>query len=229
MFLTAATLCIALAAAPATFDVIAPTTGETFSKDDVVTIAFKVTDSKTGVEVSNNLNQIPIAFMVGKEPATKVAEEAMKGMKVGGDRLVRGSKDWKSLLGDKASDDLSIEIQVLRIDRKDKPADLDIKSIKQGTGGEVKEGDDVSFHYTGTFLTGFKFDSSKDRNEPLAVQAGKGQLIPGFDKTLLGMRVGEIRTVTIPWQMAYGERGAGSVIPPYSTLVFTIELVKIGK
>ncbi|KAF8058021.1 hypothetical protein FPV67DRAFT_1676876 [Lyophyllum atratum] len=92
------------------------------------------------------------------------------------------------------------------------------------------KGDSIMVHYTGTlFANGQKFDSSHDRNSPLPLTLGIGQVIRGWDEGLVGMCVDEKRTLTIPPNMAYGSRGAGGVIPPHATLVFDVELVSLEK
>ncbi len=103
---------------------------------------------------------------------------------------------------------------------------LYIKTLKKGTGAQPKQGQTVTVHYTGKFLDGKSFDSSVDRNEPFKFMLGIGQVIPGWDITVAGMRVGEKLTVLIPSDYAYGERG-NYAIPPYSPLVFDIELLGI--
>ncbi|NTU67158.1 MAG: FKBP-type peptidyl-prolyl cis-trans isomerase [Candidatus Moranbacteria bacterium] len=107
--------------------------------------------------------------------------------------------------------------------------ELEIKTTQPGTGDrEVKAGDTVSVQYTGKLTDGTVFDStSKRNNEPFAFTVGAGQVIKGWDQGLLGAKVGEKRTLTIPSDMGYGAAGAGGVIPPNATLVFDIEVVSI--
>lgn len=112
-------------------------------------------------------------------------------------------------------------------DNKEENKGLGIEDIKVGEGAEVKEGDTVSVHYTGTLTDGTKFDSSKDRNEPFSFKVGAGEVIRGWDLGLVGMRAGGIRKLTIPPELGYGAEGAGDNIPPDSTLVFEIELLEI--
>ena len=104
---------------------------------------------------------------------------------------------------------------------------LEIEELEMGEGEEVKEGDSVSVHYTGTLTDGTKFDSSLERNEPFEFTVGKGEVIQGWDIGLLGMKAGGKRKITIPPEMGYGEAGAGTSIPPNSTLIFEIELLEI--
>lgn len=100
------------------------------------------------------------------------------------------------------------------------------KIVKEGSGPSPKKGDTVKINYTGEFLSGQVFDSSKDRG-PFETEIGVGKLIPGWDEQVLDMKVGETRDVVIPPDMAYGSRGAGNVIPPDTWLYFEIELLEI--
>jgi FKBP-type peptidyl-prolyl cis-trans isomerase len=100
--------------------------------------------------------------------------------------------------------------------------------LKEGNGAEIKNGDKAMMHYTGVLENGQKFDSSLDRGQPFEFMLGVGQVIKGWDMGVLGMKVGEKRKLTIPYELAYGEAGIPGVIPPKSTLIFEVELLKIN-
>jgi FKBP-type peptidyl-prolyl cis-trans isomerase len=105
---------------------------------------------------------------------------------------------------------------------------MQVEVIRAGTGAQPKRGDTVNVHYTGWLVDGTKFDSSVDRNEPFSFVLGTGQVIQGWDQGVAGMRVGEKAKLTIPHDMAYGERGYPGVIPPRATLIFEVELLSIS-
>ncbi len=97
-----------------------------------------------------------------------------------------------------------------------------------GTGASPKKGQIVKVHYTGWLENGTKFDSSVDRGQPFQFVIGVGQVIKGWDEGVSTMKVGGKRKLTIPSQLAYGSRGAGSLIPPNATLIFDVELLGIN-
>ncbi|RSN15024.1 peptidylprolyl isomerase [Streptomyces sp. WAC 05977] len=118
-----------------------------------------------------------------------------------------------------------------QIDRPEGPApsDLEKSDITVGEGQEAKAGDTVSVHYVGvSHSTGEQFDASWDRGEPLRFGLGAGQVIPGWDQGVAGMKVGGRRKLVIPPHLAYGERGAGGVIKPNETLIFVVDLVGVN-
>ena len=104
---------------------------------------------------------------------------------------------------------------------------LQYVEITEGAGDTPAKGQTVSVHYTGTLESGKKFDSSRDRNQAFEFQIGEGQVIKGWDEGLSTMKVGGRRKLIIPADLGYGARGAGGVIPPNSTLIFDVELLKI--
>ena len=97
-----------------------------------------------------------------------------------------------------------------------------------GKGKVAKTGDHVTMHYRGTLTNGTIFDESYKRGEPFPVTLGAGEVIKGWDEGIPGMKEGGKRKLIIPPDMGYGERGAGSDIPPNATLVFEVELLKVG-
>lgn len=105
------------------------------------------------------------------------------------------------------------------------PSGLKIEFIQEGKGPNPKSGQKVTVHYTGTLMTGKKFDSSRDRNEPFTFTLNAGQVIRGWDEAVSLMPMGSRAKVTIPPHLGYGPSGAGGVIPPNATLVFDIELI----
>ena len=107
------------------------------------------------------------------------------------------------------------------------PNGLQLEDLKVGTGPEAKSGQVVTVHYTGTLTNGQKFDSSVDRGQPFSFILGGGMVIKGWDQGLLGMKVGGKRKLIIPPDLAYGERGAGGVIPANATLVFEVDLLGV--
>jgi peptidylprolyl isomerase len=104
---------------------------------------------------------------------------------------------------------------------------LDYLEVEAGTGAQAAAGKTVSVHYTGKFQDGKVFDSSVSRGDPLTFRLGVGQVIKGWDEGIALMKVGGKAQLTIPPELAYGERGASGVIPPNATLVFDVELVAV--
>ena len=107
---------------------------------------------------------------------------------------------------------------------------LEIEDLQVGEGLEVANGDQVTVHYTGWLIDGTKFDSSLDRGKPFTFKLGARQVIQGWDSGVRGMQVGGIRKLTIPPELAYGDRAVGGgLIPANSTLVFEVKLLEITR
>jgi FKBP-type peptidyl-prolyl cis-trans isomerase len=104
---------------------------------------------------------------------------------------------------------------------------LQYQDLVIGTGAEALAGKLVTVHYTGTLQDGTKFDSSVDRNQPFTFTLGAGQVIPGWDEGVAGMKVGSKRKLIIPPALAYGEQGYPPVIPANATLTFDVELLDV--
>lgn len=112
-------------------------------------------------------------------------------------------------------------------DFKKTASGLQYAVLKRGKGPGAREGQRVFVHYTGWLQDGKKFDSSRDRDEAFEFPLGSGQVIAGWDEGVVGMSSGELRQLVIPPKLAYGDRGVGA-IPPGSTLIFEVEVIKLG-
>ena len=104
---------------------------------------------------------------------------------------------------------------------------IQITNIVEGEGTEIINHSKIQVHYTGKLQDGTKFDSSYDRGQPFSFQIGLREVIKGWEIGLIGMKVGGKRTLIIPPELAYGDRGAGDLIPPNATLTFDIEIVAV--
>ena len=106
------------------------------------------------------------------------------------------------------------------------PKTLQTKEIVTGTGTEAQTGDAVTVNYVGAlYSTGKVFDASWKRKEPFSFTLGKGQVIPGWDEGVAGMKVGGRRELIIPAELAYGKQGRPPTIPPNSPLIFIVDLL----
>ncbi|MEY2854471.1 MAG: hypothetical protein RL030_1603 [Pseudomonadota bacterium] len=115
-----------------------------------------------------------------------------------------------------------------------KVATLAATEISVGSGAEAARGSQVTVHYTGWLYDttrpeqkGTEFDSSRKHGDPFSFVLGQGQVIAGWDQGVAGMKVGGQRRLVIPSDLAYGDSGAGAVIPPGATLVFDVELLDV--
>jgi peptidylprolyl isomerase len=146
-------------------------------------------------------------------------------------RLEREAK-LKADAADKEKNE-QIEIQKYLTDNNLTPTEtlpdgLIYVETQAGDGPKAEAGKKVKVHYTGTLLDGTKFDSSRDRGEPFEFTLGRGEVIQGWDSGIALMNVGAKGILVIPYKLGYGERGAGGSIPPYSTLVFDVELMEVA-
>ncbi|HHT61557.1 MAG TPA: FKBP-type peptidyl-prolyl cis-trans isomerase, partial [Bacteroidales bacterium] len=131
----------------------------------------------------------------------------------------------------KVADAKALATKFLEDNKKDSsvietPSGLQYKVLKMGEGAKPQASDKVKVHYHGTTIDGTVFDSSVNRGEPVTFSLN--QVISGWTEGLQLMPVGSKFKFFIPYDLAYGERGAGKIIPPYSTLIFEVELLEIN-
>ena len=108
------------------------------------------------------------------------------------------------------------------------PKKLEIEDLTEGSGAEAKAGDGVTVQYVGVgYESGEEFDASWDRGEPFTFSLGAGEVIPGWDQGVEGMKVGGRRELTIPPDLAYGEAGSPPAIGPEETLIFVVDLLAV--
>jgi peptidylprolyl isomerase len=199
--------------------------GKEITKGDIATLHYtgqfidgKIFDSSVGGE--------PFTTAIGVGQLIAGWDEGLIGMKVGGKRSLvvppeLGYGDAE-IPGIPANSTLTFDVELV-----DVKEGLKITDTVVGTGDEVKVGDRISIHYHGTLLDGTIFDSSVERGTPFQCRIGVGQLIQGWDIGIIGMKKGGKRTLVIPAELGYGDRGAGAKIPGGATLKFEVELIEI--
>lgn len=200
---------------------------------------------ENGTEFDNSYTRgEPITFPLGTGRVIRGWDEGIALLKVGGKAkliippdLAYGAQGAGGVIPPHAT--LTFEVELVEIlpgspeapthvDPKDytvTPSGLKFYDFRMGDGPSPTTGQQVEVHYTGWLTDGTKFDSSLDRGEPLVFAVGTGRVIRGWDEGLLTMQVGGTRQLVIPSDLAYGARGAGSVIPPNATLIFEVELL----
>jgi len=119
------------------------------------------------------------------------------------------------------------ELDKLAAGFKSTESGLRYQIIQKGDGVQAEKGKNVSVHYKGQLADGTVFDSSYKRNQPLEFPVGVGHVIPGWDEGIQLLQVGDKARMVIPSDLAYGERGAGGVIPPNAVLIFDVELMDV--
>ena len=220
--------------------------GEPVEVSDFVTIHFEGSIEEGEVFESTYMRDEPIVIQVGVgQLPIEGWDKGMIGMRAGGKRtllippnLAFGEQGIEGFIG--ANENIIMEIELLSITKP--PAqwpysNTELSALEdgvqyviheQGNDEVISEGDAISLHYSGYLEDGTLFDSSIIRDMPLDFVVGESQIIPGLSIGLQNMSIGEKRTVVIPPDQAYGEQGAGGVIPPNSTLVFDVELISIN-
>jgi peptidylprolyl isomerase len=207
-------------------------TGQPAEKGDLILVQYRGT-TPDGKEFDGNMgsDKDPYALTIGAGGVIKGWDLGLPGIKQGGDRklvipyqLAYGEAGRGDKIPPRTN--LTFEIKALYIVKQGHENEILSEDVKVGTGKPAKSGDRITVDYTGTLVSGKKFDSSKDRGEPYGFALGEGGVIKGWDAGLVGMKVGGIRKLTVPPEMAYGARGQGA-ITANQVLKFEVELLKI--
>ena len=195
---------------------------------DILTMDYTGTLASNGKQFDSSVGKKPFQFILGAGQVIKGWDEGMVGLKEGGKRQLTIPSDMgygKDGAGDEIPPNakLKFDVTLLKLQR------LDSKILVEGKGDKtVKGGDIVDVHYQLTDTDGKKIDSSYDRGQTLQISMTSPlKVIKGFFAALLGMKQGEKKSVTLPPDLAYGDKGAGDVIKPGQTLIFEIEMMKI--
>ena len=174
-----------------------------------------------GMDVVNKIEQGDSMIEV---TIIRVGEEAEKWNSVETFRQFTGAKAKRETASKKTQDDL---LGALSEGFDQTESGLRYKIIQKGDGIKPQKGQNVSVHYKGMFTEGEVFDDSYKRGNPIEFPIGMGNVIPGWDEGILLLNKGDKARFVIPSHLAYGEAGAGGVIPPNATLVFDVELMGI--
>jgi len=186
--------------------------------DDKHTVFGKVQEGQhvvDAVEQGDRMEKIEI-LRIGEEAKNWNAVEAFRNFTREREKRIEAMKQKRLQ-----------EIEKLAAGFEKTASGLRYSILEKGKGKPAQKGKSVSVHYKGSLSDGRVFDSSYKRNEPLEFTVGIGQVIPGWDEGLQLLREGDKARFVIPSDLAYGEQGAGGVIPPNATLVFDVELLKV--
>ncbi|MCX6186273.1 MAG: FKBP-type peptidyl-prolyl cis-trans isomerase [Bacteroidetes bacterium] len=214
-------------------------------KGDKVTVHYTGTlPNGTKFDSSKDRNQ-PFSFKVGAGQVIKGWDEGLALLNIGdkavltipptigyGERAVGSIPANSTLIFDIEVIDaktppVAKPYDVAGIDTVKMQSGLKFIKVQSGTGVKPALGSTVAVHYTGYLMDGKVFDSSIERDEPIEFQIGRGMVIKGWEEGIALMQVGDKMRLIIPSELAYGENGAGGVIPPNATLIFDVELVKV--
>ncbi|MDG1330084.1 MAG: peptidylprolyl isomerase [Flavobacteriaceae bacterium] len=176
------------------------------------------------VEGMNVVNAIEQGDSMIDVKIIRVGEEAEKWNSIEAFRQFTGAKAEREAASKKAQDNL---LGALSEGFDQTESGLRYKIIQKGDGIKPQKGQNVSVHYKGMFAEGGVFDDSYKRGNPIEFPIGMGNVIPGWDEGILLLNKGDKARFVIPSHLAYGEAGAGGVIPPNATLVFDVELMNI--
>lgn len=176
------------------------------------------------VEGQDVVDSVAQGHSIEKMEIIRVGDDAKKWNAVEAFRQFNGAKAEREAAAKKAQEDAMKDL-VAGFDKTE--SGLYYKHIQKGEGAKPEKGQTVAVHYKGMLPNGTEFDSSYKRGKPIEFPVGMGNVIEGWDEGILLLNKGDKARFVIPSHLAYGEQGAGGVIPPNATLVFDVELMEI--
>ncbi len=219
--------------------------GPTPKVGEIVAVHYKGT-LKDGTVFDESYSKEPIKFPLGRGMVIQGWDEGIGMMKVGGKakliippNLGYGEQGAGNAIPPNSTLTFEVELVAIEAGSPESPtkvneadytttsSGLKYYDMKVGAGVSPTKGQAVLVNYTGWLTDGTKFDSSIDRGQPFNFNVGAGRVIPGWDEGILTMKVGGKRQLLIPSTLAYGENGAGGVIPPNATLIFEVDLLDV--
>ncbi|CAN5536169.1 FKBP-type peptidyl-prolyl cis-trans isomerase [soil metagenome] len=200
-------------------------TGVAAQPFDMLTVNYTGKLAKGGKVFDSSIGKDPFQLVLGVTPVIQGWQQGLVGMKVGGKRTLSipaslGYGKMGSPPEIPANADLVFDVELLKLER------ATITTLKKGSGRAAGPKDSVEVNYKGMLADGKVFDTSYGRDTFL-VNLAQGGVILGFQQGLLGIRQGEKRKVVIPPKLGYGDRGAGTAIPPGATITFELEAVRV--
>ncbi len=221
--------------------------GQNPKPGDIVSVHYRGT-LEDGTEFDNSYDPgQPFTFPLGAGRVIPGWDEGIALMNEGGKarliippKLAYGSQGAGGVIPPDATLTFEVELVSVQPGSPESPTDvseadytvtdsgLKYYDLEVGQGTSPERGRQVVVHYTGWLENGTKFDSSLDRGQPFVFTLGAGEVIPGWDEGVATMAVGGHRQLVLPPELAYGDRGAGGLIPPGATLIFEVELLDVG-
>ncbi|MCW5938844.1 MAG: FKBP-type peptidyl-prolyl cis-trans isomerase [Fimbriimonadaceae bacterium] len=209
--------------------------GATVEQGDLVLVEYTGKLESTGVEFDSNVNDPkknkPLAFVAGGSGVIEGFGKGVIGMKVGGERDIEIPYSMGYGAAGNPPDipgyaDLVFRVKILWVVKPKDKDSVEFEDLTVGSGAEAKPGTVVELHYSGRYVNGAEFDSSRKRGQTVSFKVGSGEAISGVDKGIVGMRAGGKRKLWLAPNTAWGEYG-NDVVPGNQVLIYEVDLLSV--